>query len=251
MAGLADSSAAASARFSLRRLAPLLVLLAGLAAALWSGAGDYLTPAALQAWSADLKSAATHPAGPAVFVLVYAGAAAISLPGAAFLTLAGGYIFGAWLGTLWSAIGATAGATLLFLAARSGLGEPLRGRCGPWIARLEAGFRRQAASYLLLLRLVPLVPFFIVNLVPAFLGVKLATFVWTTALGILPGGFAYSYVGAQFETIVARGEALTLASVLSAELIAGLAGLAAFAALPIAWRWWRLRHGPGLPDAAP
>ena len=104
------------------------------------------------------------------FVAFYAVATALSLPGALFLTLAGGFLFGTWLGGLLSVVGATSGAVALFLIARSALGAALRDRAAPWLQRLEAGFRRDAFSYLLVLRLVPLFPFWLVNLVPAFLG---------------------------------------------------------------------------------
>ncbi|HYF08484.1 MAG TPA: VTT domain-containing protein, partial [Acetobacteraceae bacterium] len=120
------------------------------------------------------------------YLLIYAAAVALSVPGAVFLTLTGGFLFGAAAGTLLTVLAATAGATLVFLFARAIFGAHALDRFGETAARLAAGIRRNAWSYLLVLRLVPLFPFFLVNLVPAFVGVRLPVFVGTTFLGIIP-----------------------------------------------------------------
>ena len=128
----------------------------------------------------------------ALAVLAYIGlyivTVALSLPGATFLTVAGGFLFGVGVGAAAAVVGATLGATVIFLIARTALGEPLLKRAGPRAQQLAQGFREDAFSYLLFLRLVPAFPFFLVNLVPAFAGVRLSTFVVATALGIIPGG---------------------------------------------------------------
>ena len=110
-------------------------------------------------------------AAPIVFILVYALCTALSLPTGLLLSTLSGFLFGTWLGGLVNVVGATLGATLIFLAARTALGDLLRARAGPFLRKLEAGFREDELSYMLVLRLVPLFPFWLVNLAPAFLGV--------------------------------------------------------------------------------
>ena len=120
---------------------------------------------------------------------------ALSVPGAVFLTVTGGFLFGLALGTSAAVISATIGATLIFLAARTALGEPLLRRAGPRANQLAQGFRDDAFSYLLFLRLVPAFPFFLVNLVPAFAGVRLGPFIAATAIGIIPGAIVFAIGG--------------------------------------------------------
>ena len=117
---------------------------------------------------------------------------ALSLPGGAVLTLAGGFLFGWFIGGVASIIGATIGATIVFLIARSTIGDALAARAGPFLSRFRQGFQQDAFSYLLFLRLVPIFPFWLVNLAPGLLGVGFGTYVATTLLGIVPGTFAYS-----------------------------------------------------------
>jgi len=175
------------------------------------------------------------------YVALYAAAVASSVPGAVFLTLAGGLLFGAAGGTALTVIGATIGATLVFLFARRLFGADALGRLGPKAQALGEGIRRNAASYLLVLRLVPLFPFFLVNLVPAFVGVRLPTYVATTALGILPGTAVFSLAGAGLGEVLARGGQFDAASVLTPQVLGGLIGLAALslAAIPLKARFAR------------
>jgi uncharacterized membrane protein YdjX (TVP38/TMEM64 family) len=169
------------------------------------------------------------------FVLVYAAAVALSVPGAIILTLSGGFLFGAVLGTLLTVLGATIGATLVFLFARTIFGENALDRFGAPAQRLAEGIRRNAGSYLLVLRLVPLFPFFLVNLVPAFVGVKLPIYVLTTFFGIMPGTFVFSLTGAGLGSILDAGGTLDLGSVLTPQILGALLGLAALslAAIPL------------------
>lgn len=212
----------------------VVALMAGFRA---SGAADALS----------LDTLARHRAALVGFVadnvvlasLAYAGlyviAVAFSLPGAMFLTLAGGFLFGAVGGTLLTTVSATAGATLVFLFARRIFGADALDRLGPTAARLADGIRRNAASYLLVLRLVPLFPFFLVNLVPAFVGVRLGTYFWTTLLGILPGTAVCSLAGAGLGSVLDAGGTIDLRTLLTPEIIAALLGLAALslAAIPL------------------
>ena len=166
---------------------------------------------------------------------VYIVAVAFSFPGAVFLTLSGGFLFGATLGTALTVVGATIGATLIFIFAKAIFGENALDRFGAPAAKLAEGIRRDAGPYLLVLRLVPLFPFFLVNLVPAFVGVGLPTYVVTTLLGIIPGTTVYSLAGAGLGSVLDQGGAVTPSSILTPEIIAGLVGLAVLSlvAIPI------------------
>lgn len=169
------------------------------------------------------------------YVVAYAVAVALSFPGAVILTLTGGFLFGAVFGTLLTVLGATIGATLVFLFARTIFGENALDRFGAPAQRLAEGIRRNAASYLLVLRLVPLFPFFLVNLVPAFVGVRLPVYVLTTFFGIMPGTAVFSLAGAGLGSILDAGGTLDLGSILTPQMIGALLGLAALslAAIPL------------------
>lgn len=141
------------------------------------------------------------------YVAVYAAAVAASLPGALFLTLGGGLLFGWLMGGLAAVVGATIGATALFLIARTAFGETLAAKAGPALVKLQDGFKENALSYLLFLRLVPVFPFFLVNLAPALLGVPLSTYLVGTFFGIIPGTFAYASAGAGLDGVIAAAQA--------------------------------------------
>lgn len=168
-----------------------------------------------------------------LFVATYAAASALSMPGIVVLTLVGGYLFGLWLGAAAVVVGATAGATLLFLAARTAFGDLLRSRAGVWLTRMEASFRKNAFGYLLSLRLAPAIPFFVVNLMLALAGVPLRTFVVTTAIGIIPSTIVFASTGAGLRTVLDSGMELTLQGTVTPGLIAGLTGLSLLPLLPV------------------
>jgi uncharacterized membrane protein YdjX (TVP38/TMEM64 family) len=169
------------------------------------------------------------------YVGAYVAVVGLSLPGATAMTLAGGLLFGALLGTALTVVAATAGATVIFLLARRLFGADALERLGPRAQALAAGIRRDAASYLLVLRLVPLFPFFLVNLVPAFCGVALRVFVLTTFFGILPATAVFSLAGAGLGEALAAGR-FEIGSVLTPQVLAALLGLAALALLAIPLR---------------
>ena len=203
----------------------------------WSGLGSYLSLDTLkthrETLTAYVKSYFALAA--ATYVLAYIAAVAFSLPGAVFLTLAGGFLFGAVVGTLLTVTGATIGATLIFLFAKTLFGDNALDKFGAPAAKLADGIRRNAGSYLMVLRLVPLFPFFLVNLVPAFVGVPLVTYVLTTFFGIIPGTAVFSLAGAGLGSVLDQGGAITPGSILTREIVAGLVVLAALslAAIPI------------------
>lgn len=220
-----------------RRLWLLSGALAAFALLHWSGLTGYLSLDVLRTHRVALTGWVEANTGLAAltYVATYVVAVAFSLPGAVFLTLAGGFLFGAILGTLLTVTGATVGATLIFIFAKALLGDNALDRFGAPAARLAEGIRRNAASYLLVLRLVPLFPFFLMNLVPAFVGVALSTYVVTTFVGIIPGTAVFSLAGAGLGSVLDQEGSITPGSILTPQVIAGLLGLAALslASIPI------------------
>ena len=184
---------------------------------------------------------------------LYIVTVALSVPGAIFLTVTGGFLFGLVLG----ASAAPIGATLIFLAARTALGDPLLRRAGPRANQLARGFRDDAFSYLLFLRLVPAFPFFLVNLVPAFAGVRLGPFIAATAIGIIPGAIVFALAGVGLDSMIAAQKnsydqciaaggadcrlAFYPADVLTPQLIAALVALGLLALMPVVVKYWRAR----------
>ena len=173
-----------------------------------------------------------------VYIAIYGVLIALSVPGAAILTIAGGFLFGTWIGSVCAVIGATLGATVLFVAARAGLGG-LAQRAGRFVGKLEAGFRADAFNYLLVLRLVPIFPFWLVNLVPALVGVRLPTFVLATFLGIIPGSIVYASLGNGLGSVVEEPD---LAIVFKPRVLFPIVGLALLALIPVIYRHWRDRR---------
>ncbi len=171
----------------------------------------------------------------------YALMTAFSVPGGAVASIVAGYLFGIAAGLAIVLVGATVGATAVFLAARTALGDLLIKRARGALKRMEEGFRRDALSYLLVLRLVPLFPFWLVNLVPAFLGVSLRTFVIGTAVGIIPGAVVYISVGSGLGALLEKGRSPDLMIIFEPEILLPILGLAVLALLPVAYRWWRER----------
>lgn len=186
------------------RLLPLLILATATGLFLWFGCLDYLS---LQKLAENRELLLGRVSGNflmslLIYMTIYAAIVALSLPAAGALTLAGGFLFGALIAGLATIIAATLGATLIFILARTALAEPLSRRAGPWLNKLRGGFQDNALSYLLFLRLVPAFPFWLVNLAPALLGVRLRDFVIATFLGIIPGTFAFTLTGAGLGSVL-------------------------------------------------
>ena len=171
----------------------------------------------------------------AIAFAVYVAATAFSVPGALVLSLTMGFLFGRWLGTALVVIAATIGATLVFLAARYLFADAARRRMGALGEKINAGFTENALNYLLFLRLVPLFPFFLVNLAPAFTSISLRTFVIGTLIGIIPGSFVFVNLG---QTL---GRIDSLSGLLSTETIAAFVLLGALALVPVVVR--KMRSG--------
>lgn len=194
-------------RARLARFAPILLIAAALALAIVFRVHERLSLDTLyeQGRALDAFVTANFVMAIAVYVLIYVAVVTISLPGASVLTLSGGFLFGTLIGGAAAWIGATIGATLIFLAARTAFGDLLRARAGGWLERLSAGFRENAFNYLLVLRLTPVAPFFIVNLAPAFFNVSLRDYVLATLIGMIPGAFVYASVGTGLKAALATG----------------------------------------------
>lgn len=183
-----------------------------------------------------------------LFVTGYALAVAASLPVASVLSIGAGFLFGTVIGAICVVSGATLGATALFLAARTALGDSLRQRAGRLGARLIDELSRNAFSYLLVLRLVPLFPFWLVNLVPAAAGVPLGTYMLATFLGVMPASVVFVSVGSGVGAVFDRGGTPDLSSIFSAQILLPLLGLAALALIPVIYRHWKARRdGQGRP----
>jgi len=248
-----------------RRWGPL-VGLALIAILVWTQWRGYLTFQFLGEEREALARAVAENFLPALaaYAGIYVLVVAVSLPGGALLTLAGGFLFGWLVGGLVVVFAATIGASVVFLVARSSLGSVLAERAGPWLGRLRQGFDRDAMSYLLFLRLVPAFPFWLVNIAPALLGMDLRRYVLATLIGIIPGTFAFAFLGAGLDGLIAErheaygaclrrfggvasrdaaGCSLSLdpAALLTTELIAAFVALGLIALVPVLVRRWRRR----------
>lgn len=223
------------------RLLPLTALVVGFVMFFALGLHRHITFETLAQNRTELIALVdAHPMlAPLAYVVGYILLAALSLPGAAVFTVTGGFLFGTIAGAFYSMIGATIGATVLFLAARTALGDGLRARAGGAVKRMEEGFRRDALSYLFILRLIPLFPFFLVNLVPAFLGVGLGTFVAATLAGMIPGSLVYASVGSGLGAVFDAGQTPDLGLLLTPPILLPICGLVVLALIPVAYKRWR------------
>ncbi|HKZ97839.1 MAG TPA: VTT domain-containing protein [Hyphomicrobiaceae bacterium] len=198
----------------------------------------------------------------ALYMLVYVTVIALSLPGGLVMTLAGGLVFGWRLAVPATVVAATIGATIIFLIAKSSFGAVLQAKAGPWLGKLQDGFKENALSYLLFLRLVPVFPFAVVNLAPALLGVPLGTYVIGTAVGIIPGTAAFSVAGSGLGSVVEAQNAvyrdclarnpdhaedqcpytIDTSALVTTELLIAFALLGVVALIPAAYKTWNKRH---------
>jgi uncharacterized membrane protein YdjX (TVP38/TMEM64 family) len=226
-------------RSGLYRLLPFGVILAGLALSYAFGLQDYLSLSYLGESRAAPKAyvAANFFLSAAMFMALYVAAVAFSLPAATILTVFGGFLFGWLAGGVMVVIAATIGACILFLAARSALGGFLRDKVGGRAAALAEGFKKDAFSYLLVLRLAPVFPFFFVNIAPALFDVTLRTFAAATLLGIIPGTFAYAFLGQGVDSVLdaaqKSGTQASISDLVTPQITLAFAGLACVAAIPI------------------
>ena len=200
-----ETSVASPARtWSLWRIAPLAALLAVPLIAYLTGWYKLLSFDLLAQYHGALKAwiGANYGLAVLAWIAAYAAATALSLPVGLVMTVTGGVLFGVLVGVPATVAGATLGAVILFLVARSSLGTGLAKQAGPWLEKLSEGFQKDAFNYLLFLRLVPAFPFFVINLVPAILGMRLWPFVLATVIGIVPATIAFTYAGVGLESVI-------------------------------------------------
>ncbi|TWT15696.1 TVP38/TMEM64 family protein [Reyranella sp. CPCC 100927] len=224
-----------------RRWLPLLVLAAGLVLFFAVGLHKVLTFEALRTHRAALAAWVSehYVLAALLYVVLYAALVAFSLPLASLATLVGGWLFGAVTGTGLTVLGATSGAIAVFLAARSAAGDLLRARADSFLGRMESGFRRNAASYLVFLRLVPVFPFWLVNIASAIFKVPLRTYALTTFVGIIPGTAVYCSVGAGLGGVLDRNETPDLKLVFEPQILLPLLALACLSLVPMLYDRWK------------
>lgn len=229
----------------LRPLLPLLALL-GLLVLVWiSGVGHDFSWQGLARHQAVLSGwVSAHPViAPLAYVGFYAAVAALCLPEAALVTVAGGLLFGTLFGGALAVIGATLGSIVLFLAARSALAGSFVRRGGALLARTRTALQRDGFAYLLAIRLVPAFPFWLVNLAAAIGGMRLLPYATATFIGIIPGTLVFASVGEGLATVLAAGRRPDVMVAFSPQVLLPLLALAALSLLPVAWRHWKARRG--------
>lgn len=214
----------------IRRFLPLAILIAAIVAAFASGATRFLNLETLQTHEAALRGFVDENRllAIAAFIAVYAIATAVSLPGAVILTLAGGYLFGTWVGGASTVVGATVGAILVYYVVQTSLGEALRAKAEADGGRLKTiidGVREGAFGYVLTLRLIPLAPFWLVNVAAALANAPLKAYALATLIGIMPATFIYSGVGAGIGAVIARGETPDLGVIFEPQVLLPLVAL--------------------------
>jgi uncharacterized membrane protein YdjX (TVP38/TMEM64 family) len=252
----------ATERPAWQRFLPLVVIAAGLGIILANGWHRSLTLENVFAVRDRLQGfLADHVVLSVLgYITTYAVAVALSVPGAVVLTLSGGLMFGWLFGGIAAVIGASIGAILLYLIASTAFGETLRKKAGPSLSSLVDGFQKDAFNYLLFLRLVPALPFFVVNIAAALLGVPLRTYVIATVVGIIPGTFAFASIGAGLDSVFANAKAeqvacaaikglaacpieLSVKSLVTKEILLALTLLSIVALIPVAYKKWSQRRG--------
>ena len=239
---------ATARRARVKRLWPLALLVSGLVVFLALGGHQMLSWQSIAAHYGALTAAteANLPLAATAFLAVYIIAVAFSLPVALALTLTGGALFG-WGAIGLVMVGATTGATVVFIAAQTAFADLARARAGPFIARLEDGFSRNAFSYLLALRLMPAAPFWVVNIVPALSRMRPGSFVLATFIGIAPGTTVAVSVGRGFDHILGAGKEPDLQVLGSPAILGPLAALGLLALLPVAWQRVQTARRNGAP----
>ena len=226
------------------RLWPVYVILGGLALALSQGWHTHLSPASLADNAAWLAAAVERNVWLVLlaFTGIYIVATSFMVPASA-LTIGGGFLFGLAVGAPATVVGATIGASILFIAARSSVGHVLRGVAGPFLSKMEAGFNEAPLSYLFSLRLIPVFPFAVANIAPALLGARFRDYLLSTALGIVPGTIAYTWIGAGLRgTLLDAAEAGesvdvgALVGAAAANLVPAFFALGVVALIPAVWK---------------
>lgn len=213
----------------------LLILILGLLITFYSlGLGEYLSFASLKKYQNDLITWTdeNYLLTVLIYCIIYTISVAISVPGAVILTLLGGFLFGPIFGTVYVVISASLGAILLFLAVKRAFAEQIANKASTWVSKMQKGFKEDALAYLFTLRLIPLFPFWAVNIVPALLGVNLKTYCIATFFGIIPGSAIYVAIGSGLSKTIASNKEPNLKIIFEPHILLPLIALAIIALTP-------------------
>ncbi len=229
----------------MKRWIPIAVLIIALIAFFAFGGQHYLSFAKLKTHHEQLKSWTENYYLTTIFLfcLIYIISVSISIPGAAILTLVAGYLFGAIVGTTCVVISATIGATAIFLAVKTSLGDILRNKAGSWVSKMEKGLSDNALSYMFFLRLVPLFPFWAINIVAGILNVPLKPYVIATFFGMIPGSLVYVLVGNSLNTVLAAGETPNMKIIFEPKILIPILLLALLSLTPILYKKFKQKNG--------
>ncbi|MDF1757306.1 MAG: TVP38/TMEM64 family protein [Legionellaceae bacterium] len=229
----------------IKRFIPLGIIILALAAFLSTDLQHYLTFESLKEHQNILLEWTTENflLSIIIFIGIYTAAVAVSIPGAVLLTLAGGFLFGPIVGSILVVISATLGASALFFAVQTSIGDWFSKKATGWVNRMQSGFQENAFSYLLFLRLVPLFPFWVVNIVPALLLVNPITFIIATFFGIIPGSVVFVLVGNGLSHLFATNQTPDLKIILEPEILYPLLALAALSLVPIIYQKFFKKKG--------
>ncbi len=234
----------------LRRFGPLAVIVILFVIAFASGLPERLSLEALRESGTELQAFAREKPllCAAIYLAVYVGSVAVSLPGALILSLTGGFLFGPIGGGFAAVTGASGGSTITYLVFRTAFGDALRRKPGALLTRIEEGFKGDAFNYLLTLRLIPAFPLLVVNVAAGLMNIRVRTFVLASVLGMIPSSFVYAGIGAGLGHIFARGGPVTIETLLSPRIYLPIIGMGVLAFLPLLWRHWRKRREPAHQD---
>lgn len=235
---------ASKRRLSLWLILPAAILAVGLGAFIVLDLGSYFSYGTLRDHRATVTGFVddNYILAALSFILIYIIVVAFSLPVALYMSVIGGFLFGSVYGTVWIVIGATIGASALFLIARTTLGRLLKVKAGGTLDKMEAGFRANEWSYMFVLRLVPLFPFYLVNIVPAFLGVRTTTYIVATFFGIIPGAFVLASFGNGADALLEDDMLPGLGEFFRLEVAIPIVGLVILSLIPILYRRLRSRR---------
>jgi uncharacterized membrane protein YdjX (TVP38/TMEM64 family) len=226
-----------------RRFGPAALIAAAVIAAFASGLTRHLSLHELAHRRETLEIAVrAHPwLSLAIYIAAYTAIIALSLPAALVMTLTGGLLFGPWIGGMAATISCTVGATVIFLICRTAAGDFIRVRAGPTAARIEQGLRRNAFSYIVFLRLLPVAPFWLINLALGLIDIPLVTFITASFLGILPVSLIFASLGSGLNDVFKKGGRVDPHIILEPRFILPLAALAILSLGPILYRRFRPR----------
>jgi len=222
----------------IKRFIPLVIIVILIILAYSFGIGDYLTFDNLKAHRKVLKEfIAQYPLlVPLIFIAIYIVATALSIPGGLFLTITAGFLFPFPWGLLYVVIGATIGAMIIFLCIRFAFADLFLKKAKPLLHKLQKGFKKNQASYLLFLRFIPIFPFWLINIAAAVFNVPFVTFAWTTFVGIIPGSFVFTQAGEGLGAIFDTEGKLSIGAILNKKVWIAFIALGLFALLPILYR---------------